>query len=101
MNYLHYSKTNNIGKVEMFHVLRDKVVLLMKRRYERGTKKLSPKNLQKGLDHIKAIQKMLVKGWIFYNSDKTDIRLPFDRSFSTFWHILWSLHSSFLFMDMG
>ena len=45
MNYLHYSKTNNIGKVEMFHVLRDKVVLLMKRRYERGTKKLSPKNL--------------------------------------------------------
>ena len=45
MNYLHYSKTNNIGKVEMFHVLHDKVVLLMKRRYKRGTKKLSPKNL--------------------------------------------------------
>ena len=30
---------------------------------------------------------MLIKRWIFYDSDKIEIRLPFGRSFSTFWNI--------------
>ena len=46
-SYLHYSKTNNIGKVEIFHVLHDKVALLMKRRYERGTKNSHQKIFRK------------------------------------------------------
>ena len=46
-SYLHYSKTNNIGKVEIFHVLHDKVALLMKRRYEHGTKNSHQKIFRK------------------------------------------------------
>ena len=30
---------------------------------------------------------MLIKRLIFYDTDETEIRLPFYRSFSTFWNI--------------
>ena len=30
---------------------------------------------------------MLVKRWTLYGSDETEIRLPFHRSFSSFWNI--------------
>ena len=38
-----------------------------------------------------------------YDSDETEIRLPFHRSLSTFWNVCgagWSLHSSLFFILM-
>ena len=37
------------------------------------------------------IYKMLIKRWIFYYFDEIEIRLPFYRSFSPFWHIFGDL----------
>ena len=34
------------------------------------------------------IKKMLIKRWIFYDSDETEIRFHFNRSFSILWNIL-------------
>ena len=34
---------------------------------------------------------MLIKRYIFYNSDEIKIRLPFYRSFSTFWNVFGGL----------
>ena len=47
MNYLYYSRTSNIEKVEIFYVLHDKVALLMKRRYKRGTRNCHHKFLKR------------------------------------------------------
>ena len=72
-----------------------------KRCSERG-QILSPNNFKKVLRnhiHIENIDQKIN----FYDSDETEIRLPFYRSFSTFQNVFgagWSLHSSFLFMLM-
>ena len=40
---------------------------------------------------------MLIKIWIVYDSDETEIRLPFYRSFPA----LYNIFGGFLSMDMG
>ena len=47
MNYMYYSKTSNIEKVQIFYVLHEKVALLMKRRYKRGTRNCHRKFFRK------------------------------------------------------
>ena len=47
-NYLHYNLHTNINKVEMFHVLHNKVAVLMRRRSEQGTKVSKSSQKKKG-----------------------------------------------------
>ena len=44
---------------------------------------------------------MLIKRWIFYGSDETEITLFLQIFLNILEYVWWYLHSSFLFMGMG
>ena len=78
-------KISNIDKVKMFCVLHDKVALLTRRRSEWGKTDCHRIIFRKVLTIT--YRKCWSKDEFFNGSDETDIRLPFHRSFSTFWNI--------------
>ena len=84
-SYLYYNIPANINKFKEFCISHNKVALLTRRHSEQGTRNRHQRVFRKVLIIYK--NKMLIKRWIFYNSDETDIRLLFYRSFSTFWNI--------------
>ena len=80
-SYLHYSILA-LTKLKYF-VLRDKVLLVTKRRSERETRNRHQRVFRKDRT-IYYIYKIMIIGWIFCDSDKYEIRLPFYRYFSAF-----------------
>ena len=81
---LYYRKTSNIEKVEIIHVLHNKVTLLMRRRSEQGTRNCHKNIFRNVLTmYIENVNQKI----FFYDSDEIEIRLPFYRSFSTFGNI--------------
>ena len=97
-----YQKISNIDKVKIFCVLHDKVALLTRRCSEWGATDCHQIIFRTVLTIT--YRKCWSKDEFFNGSDETDIRLPFHRSFSTFWNIFGgSLHSlvGFLLMGMG
>ena len=79
----------NIEKVEILHVLHDKVALLIRRRSERGTRNCHQRVCRKVCTIY--IENVDQKMNFLYDSDEIEIRLPFCRSFSTFWNIFCGL----------
>ena len=92
-NYLYYRMTSNIEKVEIIHVLHNKVTLL-RRRSERGTRNRHKNIFRKVLPiYIENVNQKI----FFYDSDEIEIRLPFYRSSSTFGNILGSIYTQVFF----
>ena len=84
----------NIEKFEILHVLHDKVALLMRRGSLPGTRNCDQIIFRKVWTIYR--ENINQKMNFLYDSDEIKIRLPF--YIFLFW---WSLHSSFLFIDMG
>ena len=82
---------SNIGKVYILHVLHDKVALLMRRRYERGTRNCHQNSFRKVWTIHIYIENFDQKMNFLYDSDEIEIRLSFYRSFSAFWNIFGGL----------
>ena len=78
-SYLYYSKTSNTENVELFHVWYDKVALLMRKSSEWKTRYCPKRFLEWFGTYISVIENVT-----FYDSDETEIRLTFYKSFSTF-----------------
>ena len=76
---------NNIEKVEILHVLHDKVALLMRRNSERRTRNCH--QIIFGKVWTIYVENVDQKINILYNSDEIEIRLPFYKSCSTFWNL--------------
>ena len=72
-----------MDKLEIFHVLHDKVAVLTRRCSKWGTK-ICQQRILEGRDHICIYTKCWSKYEFFDYSDEIEIRLSFYRSFSQF-----------------
>ena len=81
-----------IEKVEILHVLHNKVALLMRRRSEPGTRNCHQIIFRRVWTIY--IENVNQKMNFLYDSDEIEIRLPFYRFL-----FCWPLHSSFLFIE--
>ena len=81
----------NIEKVEILHVLHDKVALLMRKRSVRGTRN----HYQRIFRNVWAIyiENVDQEMNFLHDSNEIEIRFPFYRSFSKFWNIFGGLCS--------
>ena len=82
-----------IEKVEILHVLHNKVALLMRRRSEPGTRNCHQIIFRRVWTIY--IENVNQKMNFLYDSDEIEIRLPFYRFL-----FCWPLHSSFLLIDI-
>ena len=81
----------NIEKVEKLHVLHDKVALLIRKCFERGTRNHHQIIFRKVWTMY--IENVDQKINFLYDSGEIEIRLPFHRSYLKFWNLFGGLCS--------